>query len=483
MATTGLNRLGLDLAPLRRNNFYYGKLMDVLHTQMEQDYGILARRLINRHVFGRGVVCGLRVTSTGNVDKPMLLVTAGLAIDGWGREIIVPHDVMLSPAQLTDDCGCGPTATVATPSDSSEAPPTETKVVSRARPRKAIVEAPTLPPPPPEFRTISICYKECPSDFQPALVSDPSCDRGQRCEAGTVLESYCLRVTAGPTPPIWDVCQDNVRHLIATGQVHRALCLLAETCSAEPTDPCVTLAEAVLDPKKQVWIVDDCDFRTLVPTNAELFQLMTCLAQIVEECCKGTKPTVGPSKPPVTVAPTKPPVTDAPSKPPVTIAPSKPPVDMPDFRVRAVRIMRSQVLISELLNPREKWSKPVRIEDRADAVEFEFEHAVVDSASVTFQGSFEVTGPDAAGDVVVNPATNTVRWSKKAPNPSVKPQSQTLLPGDYVIRLISDLNAPAKSIRSLPAPTVSVLLDGDPTNLPSGNGGEGGTFECAFRVF
>jgi hypothetical protein len=74
--------------------------------------------------------------------------------------------------------------------------------------------------------------------------------------------------------------------------------------------------------------------------------------------------------------------------------------------------MRSQVLISELLNPREKWSKPVRIEDRADAVEFEFEHAVVDSASVTFQGSFEVTGPDAAGDVVVNPATNTVRCAE-----------------------------------------------------------------------
>jgi hypothetical protein len=494
VATTELNRLAQDLVPLQRNNFYYGKLMDVLHTQMEQDYGVLARRLLNRHVFGRGVICGLQVSSIGNVDKPMLLVTAGLAIDGWGREIIVPHDVTVSPVQLTDGCGCAPTTAAATQASPASAAPTAGRVVANVAPL-------TLPPPPPPRRTISVCYQECPTDLQPALVSDPTCDRGQRCEAGTVVESYCLRVTDLLPPPVRDFCPENIHNLIATGQLQRALCALSQTCGPEPSDPCVNLAAAQLNQQTSLWVVDSCDFRNLVPTNGELFQLLTCLAQIVEQCCGGKRgpttaptevPTMAPSESP-TSAPTQAPTT-APSQPPTT-GPTLPPErTTPDFRVKAVRILSAGESpatgpgkeIAVLTAPKDKWSRKVTRRQLPDAVEFEFENATVDPKSVTYGRSFQVTGPtpgqDPGGGIVSIPTRNAIRWSTMASTPGVKVMSPQLLPGNYTITLNSSMAAPNDSVRSLPAPMKPVLLDGDPTQIPSGNGSEGSSFECTFTV-
>ena len=49
------------LTPARRNRYYYGKLMDVLHFSMEQQYVLAKEWLFNRAVIGPGVVCGLDV--------------------------------------------------------------------------------------------------------------------------------------------------------------------------------------------------------------------------------------------------------------------------------------------------------------------------------------------------------------------------------------------------------------------------------------
>lgn len=75
-----------ELAPPRRNQFFYGKRMDVQHFRMEQDYGRLKQTLLNRLTLGKGVVCGLRVA----MDGQRLTVDPGVAIDGLGREIVVP---------------------------------------------------------------------------------------------------------------------------------------------------------------------------------------------------------------------------------------------------------------------------------------------------------------------------------------------------------------------------------------------------------
>ncbi len=48
------------------------------------------------------MLCGLDVFAT---DAGTVVIRAGAAVDGGGREIVVPHDVEIDPALLTDACG------------------------------------------------------------------------------------------------------------------------------------------------------------------------------------------------------------------------------------------------------------------------------------------------------------------------------------------------------------------------------------------
>src|SRR5262249_26589900 len=89
------------LAAPQRNNYFYGKLMDARHFQMEQSYGKRKRWMLNRLGLGEGVLCGLAVTAKDG----QVCVSPGVAIDALGREIIVPEAVCIDPWQLTDDCG------------------------------------------------------------------------------------------------------------------------------------------------------------------------------------------------------------------------------------------------------------------------------------------------------------------------------------------------------------------------------------------
>src|SRR5512134_2980467 len=71
-----------------RNNYFYGKLLDVHHFELETSYFNQKRWLLNRLVSGFGVVCGLDV-QPGPGDT--IVVTPGVALDKWGREIVVPR--------------------------------------------------------------------------------------------------------------------------------------------------------------------------------------------------------------------------------------------------------------------------------------------------------------------------------------------------------------------------------------------------------
>ena len=86
----------------RRNNFFNGKKMDAYLFELETGYGIGMRRMLNRMALGGGVVCGLDVTPGDT--RCSVRITAGLAIDGWGREIVVPDDSapVVIPQNLLD---------------------------------------------------------------------------------------------------------------------------------------------------------------------------------------------------------------------------------------------------------------------------------------------------------------------------------------------------------------------------------------------
>lgn len=86
-----------DITNRERNRYFYGKLLTVRDFELEQDYHIARRRLINRALFGTGVVCGLGVTAS---DDSTLLIESGLALDHAGREILIDKPLIRKLSML-----------------------------------------------------------------------------------------------------------------------------------------------------------------------------------------------------------------------------------------------------------------------------------------------------------------------------------------------------------------------------------------------
>ena len=81
----------LKYFPFERNRYFYGKLLTVSDFEVEQKYMNDKRRLLNRFLYGSGVVCGLNVV---RVDDNTVSVEMGLALDFAGREIVVDTPVI-----------------------------------------------------------------------------------------------------------------------------------------------------------------------------------------------------------------------------------------------------------------------------------------------------------------------------------------------------------------------------------------------------
>lgn len=77
--------------PFERNNYFYGKLLSVDDFRLEQKYGNDKRRMLNRFLYGTGVVTGMNVVG---VDDTTILVESGLALDSTGREIVIDEPVV-----------------------------------------------------------------------------------------------------------------------------------------------------------------------------------------------------------------------------------------------------------------------------------------------------------------------------------------------------------------------------------------------------
>lgn len=238
-------------APIR-NRYFYGKLLDVRSQEMEQAYGIGLRRLLNRFGHGAGVVCGLQVGADGDGDK--VRVDPGVAIDGLGREIVVtqPHCVE-EPGQPLDECG-GPDGEPVADGE----------------------------------LTLCIAYHECEVDPVPVLVED--CDTREGCRPGAVRERYRVLVRRdGAEPPcgLDDVqCEAIFPSHPAAGFDRRAAACEALTAPCPDPEPlCVPLATLAFEAGKLAE-VRACAPRTTVYSNARLFDLLLCLAEHVDSCCR-----------------------------------------------------------------------------------------------------------------------------------------------------------------------------------------------------
>ena len=80
----------LKYFPFERNRYFYGKLLSVDDFDAEQRYMNDKRRMLNRFLYGTGVVCGMQVVE---VDDVTISLEMGLALDFSGREIVVSKPV------------------------------------------------------------------------------------------------------------------------------------------------------------------------------------------------------------------------------------------------------------------------------------------------------------------------------------------------------------------------------------------------------
>jgi hypothetical protein len=236
------------LHTLERNRFYYGKLMDVRHWELEQLYGREARQLVTRLGLGSGVVCGLGVAMG---TDGCLWIEPGVAVDFRGREIVVPYRLCIEHPDQPTDCLGRP-----------DGDPVTDGVV-----------------------TIGVCYHECLTEPAPALQC--GCDTVERCEHGMVQEKYCIRVdraaddTRTPFPcetifPASPPTDFNRRHVVFD--------TLGASCPPG-SDDCVTIATVTFAKDKPA-VVDPFTRRRVIYSNQTLFELILCLATRVDECCR-----------------------------------------------------------------------------------------------------------------------------------------------------------------------------------------------------
>lgn len=238
-----------DLNAPRRNNYFYGKLMDVPHFEMEQSYNNRKRWLLNRLGLGYGVLCGLNLT----VKEKQICVSPGVAIDTYGREIVVPNPVCIDPWTLTDQWG-------------SPAPPP----LSNTAAHEVV---------------LTLGYRECHTDFMPVLVSD--CNSTEQSLPGTKVESYFIAVhevkehSQGVLPAVDDRLCKILGSDASEAEKRSKMCelLRARSCDAFRGDVGVVLGAVSLntDGKIDEGKLDQCSYRNTLVSNQQLLDMLFCM--------------------------------------------------------------------------------------------------------------------------------------------------------------------------------------------------------------
>jgi hypothetical protein len=262
-----------------RNRYFYGKMLDVFHFDLEQSYFNNKRWLLNRLVSGYGVVCGLNVSLSA--DGLSVVVSPGVAIDKCGREIIVCQ--ASDPFQLPQP--------LAPPPQASTTPQGAGVAVAPTAPAGAAIPgapanggAPSIgpsQPPNPDcndsgvYKHICICYHECLTDPSPALGGD--CDTQSMCAPGSVRERYSLKLCDGKLCPA--PTTTSLPNVISNGTLnYQALAAYVTNlpCCAPGTDCCIPLANIQIPTQPQTYTQNSIDIsiRPLVYTADMLYELM-----------------------------------------------------------------------------------------------------------------------------------------------------------------------------------------------------------------
>lgn len=241
-----------------RNNYFTGQMLAVRNFELETGYMNGKRHLLNRLVSGYGVVCGLDVRP--GPDERHVIVTAGVALDRWGREIIVPEDTrpIEIPAHLVprgDGSGKGG-------GDRNE--PRQDDYRRDDGDDDAVVR-------------VMLCYHECEADPTPVLGGD--CGTVPECAPGTIRERYRITFKEGAAPQRPMECR--VPDLFRGDRIdYEALVRhVSDGCPQLPADPCIPLANLRLGGDGHACDPDRIDIaiRPIVYSNDLLFEIILSL--------------------------------------------------------------------------------------------------------------------------------------------------------------------------------------------------------------
>lgn len=239
-----------------RNRYFYGKLLDVVHFEMEQNYVNGKRWMLNRMVTGYGVLCGLDVTPSP--DGTGVVVSSGAAIDRCGREIIVPRKTdpqTISPMPVCSDA----TKHAAGTCDCEQ------------------------------YVHLSICFKQCESD--PSPVSVDACGTTTACSASAIQERYSIEITQGKIPEV-DLTS-SVPDFMLNGRLNYNALVESVTreCADVTGDCCIPLANIAVPQSGGAIQSTDIDIaiRPIVYTNDMLLDIMLAMSGDVPARSRGGK--------------------------------------------------------------------------------------------------------------------------------------------------------------------------------------------------
>jgi hypothetical protein len=286
MTTTMQSAGSVDVCSPVRNRYFYGKLLDVFHFELEQNYFNNKRWLLNRLVTGYGVICGLNVLL--GPDGKSVVVTPGVAIDKCGREIIVcqQSDPYSLPQPTTPTTtATGPVPIPPPPSATFPTNPTTPTTGGGTSMSGDCSDTGT-------YCHICICYHECPTDPSPTLGGD--CDCQSACTPGSIRERYCLKkmdgkfCSASTSSPLQGVLNNG-----SLSYCSLANYITNQNCLAPVDDCCIPLANIQIPPlattPPQAPYVIDITIRPIVYTNDLLYDMILAYMNQGSSTVRGTK--------------------------------------------------------------------------------------------------------------------------------------------------------------------------------------------------
>jgi hypothetical protein len=237
-----------------RNRYFYGKLLDVFHFELEQNYLNGKRWMLNRMVIGYGVLCGLDVQPAPQGRG--VIVTPGGAIDRCGREIIVPRN-----------------------SEPQAIPVKAAQTDGKPAPNECCDD----------YVHVSICFKQCESD--PAPVSVDDCGTATECSASSIQERYSLEVSEGKLPDV-DL-NSSVPDFVLNGRLNYTALVdnVTRACADITGDCCIPLANIRLPQGSDPIQSSDIDIavRPIVYSNDMLLDIMLAMAGDLPARLRGGK--------------------------------------------------------------------------------------------------------------------------------------------------------------------------------------------------